>query len=487
MTKNKQIEISLFHVGPHENTSLKFSEGVNILRGQNGIGKSTFLSAATAAFGGKSDVSIKDGHHTGTVLVDGVTVLQLGKRLTKTGAPTVELGGFGVIHDVIDPGIKDPALRDAATIKAILAMSPVEVTPAVVKELTGGDAEMMAIPLPADAPGNVLAVAEHFRRKANEMALAKEKEAERFKGAADAASQKLSELPLPQSTVTVSLAVAEETARAAQEKATQVALLAKQRKEMEERHERIKATLGECPDPAAAKIAVDDAVHVHGLAAKEVQSLRDQLAVAVKEAEIAEAAITAARKESARLHEAVLHWERQAAALQEPISGPVESDVEAARSHAALAKEAAVAAAAQEARKKVQDECGAALVGLEQANDRAKALRERAQGVSEALGVVLGRAGLDGFEVEDRRLYCRLGKERQLFAERFSFGQRAKVALTIALKAYKGRVVPVDPAFWAALDPPNKKTLDTLARESEVILVTEEPSADETITVGRVQ
>ena len=166
MSATKQLSILLRNVAHTLILSSPLSQAVNVLRGRNGIGKSTAIEAAAAALGAKADVSVKDGHIAGTVTIDGHVALHIGKRQTKNGAPSVEIGNASSIHDIIDPGIKDPVLRDAATIKAILAMAPVPVDDRVIAELTGGDSELTSTPLPPDAPGNVLAVAEHFRRTA---------------------------------------------------------------------------------------------------------------------------------------------------------------------------------------------------------------------------------------------------------------------------------------------------------------------------------
>ncbi len=328
MTASKQIDLLIHNVGPHESLSLSFRPGVSILKGRNGIGKSTAIAATAAAMGGDGSVSVLDGKLKGTVSVDGVLVLQIGKTVNRKGQPSVEIGSFSAISDMIDPGVQDPVKADARRVKAILSMAPVPLTPEVVLALTSGNKTLLEKPPPEDAP-NILAVAEHFRRAANDLALAEEVKEKVAKSRAAGDSAALAEMPVAVSSLTLVDADAE--VAKADRKLSQVSLLAAQREEMVARHERIRATLGEMPDEYVFKTAVEVAVEKARSARLEVKEAEEALAEAKKEEALADAEVVGARKALATVSESILKWKYQAAALQEPITGPALADVEAAQ------------------------------------------------------------------------------------------------------------------------------------------------------------
>ncbi len=510
MTSKKQLQISMTNVGPHRGQTLSFQPGVNVLRGRNGVGKSTFIAGAVTALGGSERVSVTDGALKGQVAVDGVVTLTLGRKTLQSGAPSVELGAYAAVGDVIDPGIIDPKKADAHRVRAVLTMAPVAVTPELIATLTDGD-----VGLAPEGALNVLEVGEHIRKTANEQALAQERVVTEALARVKAEQERVDALgeEVPGAP---SVEDAERIERDARRTHSETLLLAKQRAETEERMEEIRRTRGDRPDVKAAGSAFDAAASKResvmencDAARKEVAAIlvraRDDLLEAQINAKTAEdrlRAHEAATKvaiaeadqklaaERKRLDESVRaaqRWDEQDALLKKPVSGPdaravTEADVRVAASDTALQS-----ARREHARRESMAVIGRSLAEAEVSEKRGKTLRAVAHGVSERLGAVLAANGIAGLEIEEGRLFATLNGKRQLFADRLSFGQRARIALDIALKSFKHRMIPLKPEFWAALDPATQKEFAKMAREMDVIVLTEAPSDDDGIVVGLVE
>lgn len=479
-----QLTISFHNIGPHADLSLSFSPGVSVLHGRNGIGKSQAISATVAALGGDGQpVSVLDGKLKGTVSVDGVLVLNIGKTVNRKGQPSVEIGSFSAISDMIDPGVIDLVKADSRRVKAILSMAPVPLNAEVIQVLTSGDDRLLARPPAVDAP-NILAVAEHFRNVANELALAEERKADVARARTDASSAALAELPSSESAMPYEMAVL--VVAQADRKLSQVSLLAAQRAEMIARHERIRATLAEMPDASE-----------HGPAATKLRQLKETRRAAMNAVAELRAALNAAesdlkgvlaQEEAAKIAfeevaKAADQWKIHTAALQEPITGPVEEDVVAAQRSLEAAQKEAHAAKIKADRDLLQEQIGNLMVEADAAAEHCKELRTLAHDVSTRLGEILAKHGLDGFDVEDGRLYATVDGKRQLFKERLSFGQQAKLALSLACRSFKSRLIPMQPEFWAALQPKSQRELVRLAVEMGCYLITEAPNDDDVISV----
>ncbi len=498
----KQLQIELRDVGPHEHLPLVFAPGANVLRGRNGAGKSTAISAVTAALGGRADVTIRDGQQMGQVVVDGVVVLQIGKRLSKTGEPSVELGNHGALAAVIDPGIVNPATADEHRVRAILALAPVPVTPDVILKLTSGSPHLSleSLEIPEEISQNVLAVAEHIRRCANGRALESEKQSNLAKARSQADGERLAEMGVDISALASVLSVteAERIHADAVSKFEQTQLLAKQRKDAEERNERIIANMTPLRDLALIEAEVEGARKERTAAEMVLEKAREALRDAERAVTVASSKVVNAKlaydefeKDRTNALRANADHAKQRAILDEPITGPREEDVEAAKIEREIATQKLNAAKKAAEAKKIQIEIGEFLVLHDEHFKRSIELRELAHAVSAALGDILSDSGIAGLEIDEhqgsKRLFATQDGKKMLFADRLSFGQRARIALKLATKAYPGRFVPVAPPFWTALQPKFQKELSDLAREAGIILVTEEATDADGVSVTQVK
>jgi hypothetical protein len=477
-----QLDIALHNAGPHINLAFSLDHGINTFRGRNGIGKTSAIDATVAGLGGKPAlnraVTLTDGTLKGSVSVGGVVALHIGKRLTPAGQPSVEVAGYGALHDVIDPGIIDPVKADAHRVRAILSMAPVAVTDAIHEKLGAN------LPRPPDDSTNVLLVAEHYRRMANEKALEYEHAALAAQAALSVLTTNLSrQRQVAPPGVTVEAAGAAVDAAVSELHRTQ--LLAAQRVETEARVASIRATLSDSPpDVEASEKAAVVAESALQSYVREVEDAQRVLAALQSKRGIAAAERDAACKAAEHARTAKRAWDEQRKAIDMPITGPVESDVVAAAVKVEEAKRICQDSRDAAVIADLQAEAGVQVAMVDVAETHARELRAQAQSIGVKLGQILAANGLDGLDVEDGRLFATLDGKRMLFADRLSFGQRARIALTIACRNYVGRAIPVDPAFWFGLQPKYRAELHALAVEMRVMLVTEEATDDDVISVG---
>lgn len=474
-------------IGKLAHFKFELRTGVNTFMGANGVGKSTTQAALVAALGGpKKGVTATDGVNQGRVWVNDELVLKVGKSVTADGHPSFQLASYSAISEVVTGGdLEDPKKADARRVKAILSMCPLPVTEDVCAHLAVGDVELMPIGLL-----HVLDVAEHVRQQANALALAQEKLEAQHHGEAQAHERALAEIEqeflwpvVAESTVTQTAEEVRATAEKLRARATQQELLAKQRAEAEARHKRITATAGERPDTAGALLLLDQARMGVESAAAIAEQARKALAAA--EARLIEArALEKGHKETLEArHTAAAQWDAQQDALREPITGPTMEEAEAAAKIAQEAEARVEVAELGDRHDGVFRVRRAAEQAAMAASARATVLRSIAQGVSGRLGELLEQAGAPGLAFEGGRLLAKQDGQMVPFQERFSAGQKMRKALEIALRAFKARIIPLDPHYWFDLQPSAKQEVHEIAVELEIFLVTEVPNDEPNITV----
>lgn len=132
--------LELINVGPITHASIPFPGPgqMVVLRGRNGIGKTTALEHIETVITGRGKGNVRDGAASGSVEAFGVT-LKLGRSTRRSGELCVEsLEGKLNISDLIDPGFKDPKAADATRIKALVQIANVLPCPDLFYPLVGG-------------------------------------------------------------------------------------------------------------------------------------------------------------------------------------------------------------------------------------------------------------------------------------------------------------------------------------------------------------
>lgn len=443
--------------------------GVYVCRGPNGCGKTSAINAIRAACGDDATAEPTDGLQRGTVALSDGLVLTVGKQRRLNGEPTVQLARTGALGRLIEPSMSDPAAASKARLRALLELVPLPADEKALHELCDNDAALAAGLTRGHYP-DALALAESVRRQAQELARTEETRATKAQGELESVGELLTDLgDVPEHAPTT------EDAMAAWTSATRVAdrllVAARAREDLERRQAEIRSTLGERPDPEAAE--------------RRAESARAAKDEAEKASAAAGRELQAAHSEWQRVKREADQWDIAAGVLAKPVEGPTLAEAKQAEADAIEA-----AAAVDDARKLAQATeyrriCGTARTTHTEAHKRATELRRIAARTTYALGRLLQRSGLPGITIDDGKLAV-VSEDGSVsdFATRLSFGQRVRIALQVALHSCRRRgnvpvILPLEPEFWAALDPDRKADVCQASTEAGVILVTEEPTEGE--------
>lgn len=134
--------IKIENVGPIKELELPMEQGVVVVAGKNGSGKSTALAALSKMFGGGTsglELTPTDGSKRGVLTFGEVELHVTPSRSRVTGELKIESANSRCdITDLVDPGIKDKSRADAARMKAIVALKRIKAEPESYYELCGG-------------------------------------------------------------------------------------------------------------------------------------------------------------------------------------------------------------------------------------------------------------------------------------------------------------------------------------------------------------
>ncbi|MEM7048949.1 MAG: AAA family ATPase [Acidobacteriota bacterium] len=460
-------EFAITNVGAVGSLDIKLRPGVTVLRGPNGAGKTTAIKAITRASGGGGSLEPKRGAKAGSVRGPGV-VLSIGKKVTSTGDPVVSLGDYGELAALIDPKRKGKEAAAKRRLEALLNLVPVEVTDDLFLELAAGDEEVAGGAEFRGASLDLLAAAELIRRTANAVAKDHETRRDQADGAAAAARERLETYDTSSvDKAKSSVEELQEVARTAVRDLTRTRDRREAFETLQARRLEIQASLGARPEYEPVRELY-----------KEQKALVAALKEELRQAEIEEARLLAAGNE---LHKQLLEWTERKKVLDAPIEGTTAEDVEAAEEAARQAEEDVQVAREASEIQGLRFEIEEAEKGKEASAERAAALRSIAQSVWARIADALESSTdlPEGLLIDDGALcYVKPGTGEMVAFDELSLGQRTRLALEVALAAGDGDVLPLDPGFWAALQPERQREIATAAAERGAYLLTEAP-ADE--------
>lgn len=457
--------LSIHDVNGVHDLALSFGPpGVYRLRGRNGAGKTSTLNAVRAALGDKTATAQPtDGTATGTVEGLGVRLV-VGRTKTKTGTPEVALADASPLATLIDPQLKGEAERAKARIQALLRLCPIEVSDDILEQLCGGNAALL------DRVGrggnDLLGYANRARLEAQALARELEAKASEHRGAMQVADAKMGEIgEVPEGTPESS----DERDRGAIQHATSRLAVAeqsaKQRAELESRQAEVRANLGERPNLDRFRSAASNT-------ADQVADLKAKL-------EAARAEHAAAVENLRKAEREAVAYDASARLLEQPLSGATDAEVSDLRTELAQVEAAVELSRKLRARKAAWLAHAAARETALKLEEQSKALRGIADAIPGVLGHALAGAGIPGLTVHDGKLAIRTDAGHLDWDSRLSFGQRVRYSLQLALQAAHAdgaKVYALDPEFWLALDPEHKRTVNDIATELGVWLITEEPA-----------
>lgn len=497
---------------------LTFRPGVNILTGANGVGKSELQKAACAALAGAGALNgtvtrAPDGTPTSLVAsVEEVDAQGNAHTLAKTRARAASLETASIPSADTDNltkfltgnGFSDPVTADKARIQTLFTLLPESghATRADILVFVGGETNAKALfsedELSTLAGQPVLTIHEILKKRIAAKRSQAEEEGKKQAGAADALRKQLATVALP---AHAPEAVTDEQLQAASSaqtdaliRAREVSAACKARQSAEEQLDAVKAVRAsrEAPDVGALQAAAAAAQERMDAAEKEVIRLERQLNLARQVLAGAKADAAHAAKAVEDGERARLAWDREAEMLSQPISGPTKAEADAAQ-------EAADAAASQLARltqaaadyadyQRSKDTRASLSASYQAASDAsvqnltsAKQWQKRTELCDAALGAVLASKGLpSGLTVSNGRLYAQVqeadGKNVTKLFSACSEGQQTRIMLELAIAAFPGKAVSLQPAWWASLTPSSQLAFAQQALEAGVFVLTGKPT-----------
>jgi len=479
--------IDIRDIGPVEHVSIPVPEsgGVVVLRGRNGIGKTSSLHAVESAVSGRGKLDVRDGALAGEVSGLGVT-LKVGRSQRRTGELEVTtLEGRLSVAELVDPGLKTPDAADSRRIKALIQLTQAEASPAMFYDLIGSRDEFEAVVSSSTLDiEDLVSMADKIKRDCEAKARAEESQADIEDGRVKALRESGAGLDLDAELDAEQLQSQLESAIAHKSKLKAEFSAHKAASDAAElaQHRLAKAD-GEYSGQSLEACKEIEEMHENGVAVanETVRKAEEALFEARAEAELCRnrlGAAIAARKAAERHTAMLAEWKQQIAASI-PVC-PSEDQIAHAATAVLEAREAVEAGVkirkAKADRAAAMDHAKKILVHRK----RAIQLREAAKGTDEVLSAVVAKLGTD-LRVVAGRLVLKTKRGDTYFAD-LSHGERWKIALDIAIRAVgAGGVIVIPQEAWEGLDPIARQTIVDHVKGSEVVILTAECSADESI------
>jgi len=458
VTKNN---INIQDVGPIEALDIPIPPegGVVVLRGANGVGKTSALDAARRLLGNTQQLSCRDGQQKGMVEGLGVKVT-VGRSTRRTGElEAIHLEGKLSIDELVDPGLKSDEAADAKRIRAMVSLSGIAADENLFREEVGEDIYTQAVSGEKNEL-DLLEMSSQIKADLHGYARRRESEAVSQKGQASGyrqAAGEVSDTPVDEAAIKAMML---ETAK--RESALQ---------------EYRKATLELRGKAEEARKALDES---GAPTPQEVDAARSKSETATGAVKAARSALAKAeRKESKQLAE-LARIER--AASEVVGHRKTITDAEAAD----CPSEAVIKAAAEEAREAseewdqaaAQRDAHAKLLRAEEHDALGKKATEQAvnaRDAAKACDHVLEKAiRSDVLRVSDGRLYVSTSRGPTLFGE-LSDGERWEIAIDLAAERVgEGGLIVVPQSAWEGLDTTNRTIVASRAKERKVIVITAE-------------
>ena len=516
-TKVREILFKIVDVGGLREAEIRLRAGVvNLLRGRNGVGKTSAILAMLRALGADIGIEVRDGATLGTVEVErfpplgdaaedpmagkGKVVVSKAGRVTSRGdAPPITVSDVSAVTSLITADHRvGTAPRAKARLEAFLRLVRPAVDAAAIEVLTERDEEMGAYLAERAASGkapDLLTAAGILQEELQRRAREEEASAQSWGGTeaahlhrATAGHERLKAEfglfePLERPDVAAANAEVERLAGDLRDTKTS----AEKRAEKEALQERIRSAAVPRPDVDAAYAVVQGKLEAARAARTVVSEREVELARAQERLDAANAAleqVVREGREAEEVHRGVAaqakEWDSQAAVLSEVVEGKTPADVANVDALLSDARRQADVARLSEEVNAARLEADAAGKQKTRAAQRGEQLRAWSKAIPERIADVLASEGVRGWTIVDGELAYRLGGGDPLpFDTRLSQGQQVAAVFELAAARFNG-FVHLAPEFWASLDAENRSIVERWAAEHlECFLVTEEPSPGE--------
>jgi len=484
-------QITLTNVGPIEHVSIPFPAAgkIVVLRGRNGVGKSTAIEHVESAMTGRGKGNIRDGAPSGSVEAFGVT-MRLGRSTRRSGELCVESidGKFSISH-LIDPGVDDPKAADARRIKALVQIGNVLPCPDLFYSLVGGREQLEKfVGRTALESDDLVTMAERVKRDLEAAARREEDQAINAEGRARGAKEAAGGVDVngrcDAETLSAELnsAIREEAKLKAEAEAAIKSAKAAQlaRDQMEDAQAEYKG-----PTVAEAKEAEEQTRFGVETAERTVKELELQLQQARQRAAIVRethAAAIATRKTAEQHEAAMATWKKQLSSVL--LTPPAPELLTAATQRVAECNAACNQGALIRRAKDHLAEAERHIATASSHRKAAQQLRDAAKGTDDVLSDVVAKSGSQ-LRVEHGRLVLDTEKRGKTFFHELSAGERARIAVDIGIDAMpigKAGVITLSQEIFEGLDPVNRDALAAHIAERGVGILTAEAGEQEQIT-----
>lgn len=473
-----QKNITIRDVGPIEALTIPLPEigGLVVLRGGQGVGKTTALKAISKSLGaGKvKGLESRDGARRGVLELGDVKLTVTKSRSTRKGELEVaELESRADLSVLVDPGIDDPERADAARIKSLVSLCGVKADPSPYWQLLGGRSGFDQLGVntetsdPVDLAGRV-------KRALEAVARQREMAAESESGHAKACAEQIAGLDLHSESDESVLAGRYDLAKSRHTKLLEQQRLAR---EDQQRREKAKQKLAEAkslhagPDLAQASASRQDAEGLVQEISQKVSDLEKQLIDARVELDKRNRELLHSREieQAASDHARAMEgW--QAAIEASPLVIPsdtliqrAQTELEAAKLGMSMGVRVRDGLVAKERQQQHEAEC-------RKLRAQAERLRDAAKSVDDILSQTV-QSGL--LRIYGGRLVTATDRsESELFAD-LSRGEQWKLAIDIACEqlAESGLLCIPQEAF-EGLQPANRQVIHEHAVSRGVVILT---------------
>lgn len=468
--------------------------GVVVLRGPNGIGKTTALDGVSALVNGGKPPGLRDGAKRGVIEGLGAKIT-VGLSSRRSGEIEVRsLEGRLDVSDIVDPGIASVEAADARRIRALVAVAGVSASSETFADLVPGGADEIEANITEKVlgSGDVLEIAGAVKRMLESSARKIETQAENAEGKAKTLAAQAGEVDADQVIDPARLqSDFEDAVRRQQEIEAAAAAWGK-----------AQGVIVECESAIAlneAGLEVLDDIDVLRARSKVLAGQFDQQQAALIELEnkleAARADLQQTRNDirfvDEQMNAAKRDRERVAALrkmLDEAKAVPaVEANqIEAARLCVDMAREAIERGALLRAAVEKKQQATAAFSEVSALRRQAETLRESAAGTDGILSDLVANLGVPlSVKVVDGRTRLVTETDRGLipFAD-LSAGERWRVALDIAIEAVGVRgLLVIRQEAWEGLDPANRAEIAAHCQKRGAVLLTAEADGGESIAV----
>jgi hypothetical protein len=483
-------EINVENIGPVRQLTIPVPEdgGVVVVRGRNGLGKTTAIEAVDSLMTGRGRPSTRDGALRGAVEGLGVTMSVARTTRRKGELEVLSLDGRLSVAELVDPGMVDAGAADAKRIKALVAIAQEPAEAGLFHALLPGGREEFERYVGAGATDgdDLVVMAARVKRDLEGAARKEEEQAEHARLHAQAMRDGLEALPEDMTERTHDAATLqadlEVAVRAEMQATAALAMKSRLKQEADEARTMLGAG-GDTPsmtlsDARAAAAAAADAAVEAGKRASEARREAERLG---HEEHVA----TARAKEAAAQVQAIEARGQLADKLNRQIEAGAGIELTAyeervrdakdtvAKARSAIERGAVVRHAIEQARKADEHEAKA----REHEAGAAK-LRDAAKGCDEVLSSVVGRFGTP-LRVEGGRLVTTTERGATYYAD-LSHGERWKMALDIATEAVgRGGLLTIPQECFEGLDPINRQLIAEHAQQAGVVILTAEATDGE--------